>query len=220
MINFLLGRYPQPITRDTTGILNVAPAQVSAGIPSQLLKNRPDIKKAELEVSAAKLDVQVARAEFYPSLNISAGVGLQAFNPSYLYKLPESILFSLAGDLAGPLINRNAIKAEYYNANARQIQAIYNYERSILNGYFEVSTELSNMKNLQQVYELKAKQVDTLTASIDIATDLFKYGRADYLEVLLNQRDALEAKLELIETRLRQYNSVTHIYQALGGGWK
>lgn len=135
-------------------------------------------------------------------------------------KFPESILFSLAGDPAGPLINKNAIKAEYYNANARQIQAIYNYERTILNGYFEVSTELSNLKNLQQVYELKAKQVDTLTASIEIYIELLKYGRADYLEVLLTQRDALEAKLELIETRLHQYNSVTHIYQSLGGGWR
>lgn len=218
-INYLLGRYPQHIDRDSTGILSISPAQIAAGIPSQLLQNRPDIKQAELDLQAAKLDVQVAKAEFYPSFNIVAGLGFQAFNPSYLVKFPESLLFSLAGDLAGPLINKSAIKAEYLNANARQIQAVYNYERTILNAYIEVSTELSNIKNQQQVYDLKSKQVETLTATINISNALFKSARADYLEVLLSQRDALDSKLELIETRLRQFNAVTNIYRALGGGW-
>lgn len=219
-LNYLLGRYPQPIERDKTGLLNLMPSQVTAGIPSQLLSNRPDIKQAELELSAAKLDVKIAKAEFYPQFNISAGLGLQAFNPRYLVKFPESLLFSLAGDVAGPLINKSAIKAEYSSANARQIQAVYNYERTILNAYVEVSTELSNIQNLQQQYGLKAKQVDTLVASVDISTELFKAARADYLEVLLTQRDALDTKLELIETKLKQFNSVTNVYRALGGGWK
>ena len=90
-------------------------------------------------------------------------MGFQAFKPSYLVKFPESMLYSLAGDLAGPLINRNAIKAEFYNANARQLQAMYNYERSILNAYLEVSTQLSKINNLRESYDLKAKEVDALT---------------------------------------------------------
>ena len=98
------------------------PSAVHSGIPSQLLANRPDIKQAELELVAAKLDVKVARAEFYPSLDISAALGFQAFKPSYLFTLPESLLYSLAGDVAAPLINRNAIKAEFKNANARQLK--------------------------------------------------------------------------------------------------
>ncbi|MFT3679375.1 MAG: TolC family protein [Ferruginibacter sp.] len=219
-INFLLGRYPQPIQRDTTTFLTLAPASVATGIPSQLLQNRPDIKQAELELVAAKLDVNVAKAEFYPSFNIAAGVGFQAFNPKYLFTFPESLLFSLAGDVAGPLINKNAIKAEYFNANARQVQAVYNYERSILNAYIEVSTGLSNLKNQQQVYNLKQQQVEALSNSVGIAGELFKSARADYFEVLMTQRDALEEKLELIETKLSQFNTVTNIYRALGGGWK
>jgi len=219
-INFLAGRYPQPIVRDTSGILNKDLTKITSGIPSQLLNNRPDIQQAELELSAAKLDVQVAKAEFYPSFKISAGLGLQAFNPTYIARLPESILFSLAGDVAGPLINKNAIKAEYYSANARQLQAVYNYERTILNAYIEVSTELSNLQNLEEKYNFKSKQVETLVKSVDISNDLFKAARADYLEVLLTQRDALESKLELIETKLHQFNSVTNIYRSLGGGWK
>jgi outer membrane protein, multidrug efflux system len=219
-INMLLGRYPQPIPRDNSDFFALQPAVVSSGIPSQLLANRPDIKQAELELVAAKLDVKVARAEFYPSLNISAGIGLQAFNPSYLVKFPESLLYSLIGDLAGPLINRNAIKAEYSKANAKQLQAIYNYERTILNAYLEVQTQLSKIDNLAKSYDLKSKQVDALTRSIDISNDLYKAARADYFEVLMTQRDALESKLELVETQKERMNAVVNVYRNLGGGWR
>jgi multidrug efflux system outer membrane protein len=219
-INFLLGRYPQVIPRDKANFLTLLPAAVNSGIPSQLLANRPDIKQAELELAASKLDVKVARAEFYPSFGISAVVGLQAFKPSYLVKLPESLLYSLVGDLAGPLINRNAIKAEFNTATARQVQAMYNYERTILNAYLEVSNQLSNISNLEKSYDLKSKQVDALSNSISIANDLFLSARADYFEVLMTQRDALESKLELIETKKAQLNAVVSIYRDLGGGWK
>ncbi|SIN76524.1 TolC family protein [Chitinophaga niabensis] len=219
-INFLLGRFPQEIARDKSSFLTTLPAAVRTGIPSQLLANRPDIKQAEQQLEAAKLDVKVARAEFYPSFGISAALGFQAFKPSYLVKFPESVLYSLAGDLVGPLINRHAIKAEFFNANARQLQAMYNYERTILNAYLEVATQLSNISNLGSSYDLKSKQVDALTRSIDISNDLFKSARADYLEVLMTQRDALEAKLELIETKQQQMNAVVNVYRELGGGWK
>lgn len=219
-INFLLGRYPQEIKRDHTDFLTLLPSAVNSGIPSQLLANRPDIKQAELELAAAKLDVKVARAEFYPSLGISASYGLQAFKPSYLFKFPESVLYSLAGDIAAPLINRNAIKAEFNNANARQLQALYNYDRTILNAYLEVSNQLSNIDNLEKSYTLKSKQVDALNRSIEVANDLFKSARADYFEVLMTQRDALESKLELIETKKAQLNAAVHVYRDLGGGWK
>lgn len=219
-INFLLGRYPQEIPREKTNFLAVIPSMVNSGIPSQLLANRPDIKQSELDLAAAKLDVKVARAEFYPSFGISAALGFQAFNPTYLFRMPESLLYSIAGDIAGPLINRNAIKAEFLNANARQVQAMFNYERTILNAYIEVSTQLSNISNLEKSYDLKSQQVDALTRSIDISGDLFKNARADYLEVLMTQRDALEAKLELIETKKEQMSAVVKVYRGLGGGWR
>ncbi|MDR7371307.1 TolC family protein [Flavobacterium aquidurense] len=219
-INFLLGRYPQEIKRTNSNFLALLPASVSSGIPSQLLMNRPDVKQAELELVAAKLDVKVARAEFYPSLDISAAFGVQAFKPSYLFTFPESILYSLAGDLAAPLINRNAIKAEFSSANARQLQALYNYDKTVLNAYLEVSNQLSKIDNLQKSYDLKSQQVGALNTSIDISNDLFKSARVDYFEVLMTQRDALESKLELIDTKKEQLNAAVHVYRDLGGGWK
>jgi len=196
------------------------PATVQAGVPAQLLVNRPDIRRAEQELLATKLDVKVAKARFYPTLGISAGIGLQAFNPAYLLKAPESLILSLAGELAGPLINKNAIIAAYNSANARQIQAVYNYERAILNAYIEVANQLSRIKNFEKSYEVKAKEVQALTQSVAISNTLFNSARADYMEVLLTQRDAQESRFDLVETRKQQLNAMISLYRALGGGWK
>jgi len=219
-INFLVGRYPQPVMRNSATFNDLVPDSIRVGIPSQLLENRPDVRRAEQELAASKLDVQVAKARFYPSLGISAGIGYQAFNPAYLLKTPESIIMSLAGDLAAPLINKNAIVATYNSANARQIQAVYNYERTVLNAYIEVANQLSNISNLEKSYGVKSKEVQALTQSIDISTTLFNSARADYMEVLLTQRDAVQARFELVETKMQQMNAMVTIYRALGGGWK
>lgn len=219
-INFLVGRYPQPVKRSKTELGTLVPDNVYAGVPAQLLENRPDIKQAELELAAADLDVKVAKARFYPSLGISAGVGFQAFNPSHLITTPESLIYSIVGDLSAPLINRNAIKADYKSANAKQIQAVFEYEQTVLNAYIEVANQLSKIGNLEKSYGLKAKEVEALTQSIDISNDLFRSARADYMEVLLTQRDALESRFDLVETQMQQLNAFVKMYQALGGGWK
>ena len=218
-INFLVGRFPQPVVRNSTAFSTLPTGDIHAGIPSQMLQNRPDVRQAEQELSATKMDVKATKANFYPNLTITAALGLDAFNPKYLVKLPESILYNIVGGLMAPLINRNAIKAEYYSANSKQIQAVYNYERTILRAHIEVTNQLSNINNLEKSYELKAKQVEALTRSVEISTGLFKSARADYMEVLLTQRDALDSKFELIETKKLQMNAKVNIYQALGGGW-
>lgn len=219
-INALLGRYPQPIVRTKENFMSTIPATVYTGIPSQLLANRPDIKQAELELKASKLDVEAARKEFYPSLEISATLGLEAFKPSYLVKMPESIAYNLVGELAGPLINKSAIKANFQTADAKQIQALYEYDKTILNAYLDVANLMSKIKNIDQYYQLKSQETKALDQSIDIANQLFRNSRADYLEVLLNQRDALDAKMELIEAKQKQLSTVVDIYKSLGGGWK
>ncbi|WP_336733385.1 TolC family protein [Chryseobacterium sp. VD8] len=219
-INALCGRFPQPIVRSKGDFMAMIPQTVYTGIPSQLLANRPDIKQAELELKSSKLDVEAARKEFYPSLEISATLGLEAFKPSYLVKLPESMAASLVGELAGPLINKSAIKANFQTADARQIQALYEYDKTILNAYLDVANLMSKVKNIDQYYKLKSEETQALEKSIDIANQLFKNSRADYLEVLLNQRDALDAKMELVEAKQKQLSTVVDIYKSLGGGWK
>ncbi|MFN3664704.1 MAG: TolC family protein, partial [Sediminibacterium sp.] len=191
---------------------------MQTGVPAQLLVNRPDIRQAELDIAAAKLDVQVARANFYPSFSLQAGLGFQAFNPLYLIR-PASIIYNLAGDMMAPLVNKNAITATYYNANAQQTQAIFKYQQTILNAYTEVLNQIAKAANFKTSYTLKAKEVDILLQSVGISNNLFNSARADYMEVLLTQREALESKMQLIEIRMKQLSAKVNIYKALGGGW-
>ncbi|GAA5507605.1 efflux transporter outer membrane subunit [Novipirellula caenicola] len=217
-INFLLGRYPQPVQRSSVEYIDLNLHSLSAGVPAQLLRNRSDIRQAEREVAAAGLDVKVARARFYPSLNLSAGVGYRAFDAGYLFSTPESLIYNVAGDLVAPLINKKAIKAAYRSANAQQLQAVYDYQRTVLNAYTEVVNQLTKVDNYAKSIEIKKQQLESLEASVDSATKLFQNARAEYMEVLLAQRDMMEAKMVLIETKQEQLAATVNAYQALGGG--
>jgi outer membrane protein, multidrug efflux system len=219
-INFLVGRFPQPIARNPEEFKEPLPDDIQTGLPSQLLENRPDLRQAELELEAAKLDVKSARAAFYPALSIEAGAGYRSFNAEHLVATPESLVYNVAGNLTAPLLNRAAINAQYRSANARQLQAVYNYEKTLLQAFTDVANRLSKIANLKQRYDFRAKQVDALAQSVEVSKLLFQSARADYMEVLLTRRDSLDAELELIETKLRQFEALVDIYQALGGGWR
>ena len=218
-LNFLTGRFPAPVVRNDASFYNFVFDSIAAGVPSQLLENRPDIRQAEQELAAAKLDVKVAKAAFFPSLRLSASAGFQAFNPVAWFH-PESILAGVLADLMAPLINRNAIKAQYMSSRSKQVQAVYKYEQTILNGFTEVQNQLAAIDNFSKGYTTKANEVDILTQSVSISENLFKSARADYMEVLLTQREALDSKMELIEIKQKQLNAEINIYKALGGGWR
>jgi NodT family efflux transporter outer membrane factor (OMF) lipoprotein len=218
-LNFLVGRFPQPIPRNALLFNQVQLDSIYAGVPLQLLENRTDIRQAEHKLSAAKLDVKVARASFYPTIRLSASIGFEAFNPAVWFN-PQSLFYSIFGGLMAPLINRNEIVANYRSSYAKQLGAVYNYERTVLNAYIEVDNQLSATRNYTSSYNLKTKEVDILTTSVDISINLFNSARADYMEVLLTQREALKSRMELIEIKLKQLNSKVFLYKALGGGWQ
>lgn len=219
-INLLVGRFPQPVARSSAGFVERTPKAVASGLPVDLLENRPDVRRAELELAAAKLDVEVAKARFYPSLSIEAGVGIEAFDPKHLVLFPESIIYNAVASIFAPLLNRNALTAGYFSANAEQWKAVYEYERTIRKAYMEAANQLAMIDNLDKKYALKAKQVALLESSIEVSNVLFSAARADYMEVLMTRRDALESQMELIETKQRQLSAVVNMYQALGGGWR
>ncbi|MFO0879037.1 MAG: TolC family protein [Gemmataceae bacterium] len=217
-INFLVNRYPQPVKRATQGFFDVTINSLSLGLPAQLLQNRPDIRQAERELEAAGLDVKVARAHFFPRLDLTGGIGYEAFNPKYLFNTPESLVYNVAGNLTAPVINFKAIQAEYQTANARQLECVYNYQRVILNAFTEVVNRISMVENYRKSIEIKKQQLKALDDSVDIATKLFLNARAEYMDVLFSQRDLLEATTVLIDTKKQQLSAVVNTYQALGGG--
>lgn len=219
-INFLLGRYPQPIERAKNRFFEAGPPVILSGIPSQLLSNRPDIREAELQVEASKFDLKAAKAAFYPNFNITASLGFQAFNPEFLFTSPASLAYSLAGTLVAPIINMKSLEAAFNTAQANQLSAMYRYQKTILNAYVEVANQLSSIKSLQQISTLKKQQSEALKQSVESSSELYKAARASYLEVLIAQQSALQSNLELINVTKRQRMVTITIYKALGGGWK
>lgn len=220
MLNFLLGHFPQPIRRQKESLFSAVPQQIATGIPSQLLQNRPDIREAELQLQATKSDLAAAKAAFFPSLTLSAGIGFQAFDPQFLFLSPSSIVYNALGGLVAPLINWSGLEAQFNTAKAAQVQAMVNYQRSIVNGYVEVVNELSGIHNLRQIDSLKLQQSAVLKESVDIATELYKSAKATYLEILIAQQASLQAQFEVISIKKRQRTALVHLYKALGGGWR
>jgi NodT family efflux transporter outer membrane factor (OMF) lipoprotein len=216
-INFLVNRFPQPVERVSAGFFDLKIHTLSMGVPADLMQNRPDIRQAERELAATGLDVQVARAKFFPQIAITGSIGYEAFNPRYLFK-PEALAANLAGNLVAPLINKKAIKAEYMSANAKQLEAIYNYQRVVLNAFTEVINRLSMVENYTRSIDIKKEQLKSLEASVTAASNLFQNARAEYIEVLFAQRDLMEARMVLIETKRQQLAAIVNAYQALGGG--
>jgi NodT family efflux transporter outer membrane factor (OMF) lipoprotein len=216
-INFLAGRFPQRVERPPVDFLDLNLHALAVGLPAQILRNRPDIRQAEQELAAAGLDVKAARAEFFPSLALTSTVGYEAFNPRYLFN-PEAFVANVAGNLVQPLVNRLAIRALYGTASAKQLQAVYNYQRVILDAFTEVVNRVSMAENYRRSVELKKQQMQALQAAVTAASNLWRAARAEYIEVLLAQRDLRDARMILIDTKRQQLAAVIGAYQALGGG--
>lgn len=218
-INFLLGRFPQTIERKKETLFEEIPQQISSGVPSQLISYRPDIREAEYQVQASKFDLKVAKAAFFPNINIAAGLGFQSFNPQFILN-PASSGYNAASGLFAPLVNMNGLKMQFNTAKGKQLSAMYNYQKTILNSHVEVANELSRIQNMKDILSYKKEQNDLLTLSVETSTELYKSAKASYLEVLLAQQNSLQTQLELISINKRQRIATVNIYKALGGGWR
>ena len=184
------------------------------------MHNRPDIRAAELAVAAARLDVKAARAAFYPHLRISAELGYEAFDPRFLLRTPASLVASVVGGLVAPLVNRRGITGAYRAASATQVEAMVRYQGTVLRGFLDVATGLSAMQQSEEIVRHRQERKDALADTVDAANELFRAGKATYLEVLLAQQKTLEAELNLIDAMRDHHLVAIRLYKALGGGWR
>ena len=188
-------------------------------IPVNLVLNRPDLKQAMQELEASKLMSKAARASFLPSIGINSSYGREAFKAHLLGSTPESVFYRIAGELLSPLFNFNELKAQLAIANAHQEQAYLEYQKTSLKAFLEVSTQLWNVENLKEQLALQKDQVTALEQANTISNVLFKAARADYLEVLLTQRESLEAQNQWLDSQKQLINANIALYKAIGGGW-
>jgi NodT family efflux transporter outer membrane factor (OMF) lipoprotein len=219
-LNFLLGRYSQKINRKDTIEITDLPDVLKIGVPSELLKNRPDVQMAEKEWIASKAELKSAKANFYPSININASYGLNAFNSALLFNTPASIAYILVGSITNPLLNRQQIMAAYKLAFTQKNEAFLNYQKTLLKSVEEVNTALSSYKNYEKAAQFKQEEVKTMKEAVIISNELFLTGFANYMEVLMTRQSRLESELELTQARKELFISSINLYKALGGGWK
>lgn len=218
-LNFLTGRISGPIARDTSISRLKLPQALEAGVPSQLLLNRPDIRQAEFELQAMNADIKAVRTAFYPSLTLSPYIGYNAFNAALLFN-PASLAYGIVGGLTTPIFNRRKIKANYQRTVAEGREALYSYRKTVLTGFQEVVNSLNSIENYNQMYEHKLEAVKALNNAVAVANDLYLVGRASYLEVITAQRNVLDAELELANTKKNIFIGAINLYRSVGGGWK
>ncbi len=218
-LNFLLGRFAQAIRRDSVFLQKPVPQQVMAGLSSQVLLRRPDIREAEWQLVAAKADVQAARAAFLPSFQLNPYVGLNAFKASLLFNGP-SLAFGVLGSLTAPLFNQKQLQSAYQVSVAQNKEVYYQYRKTILNSFREINTSLQQLENTGEMFVLKQKQVTALQQAVASSQDLYVAGYASYLEVITAQKGVLDAELELNETQKNRFLYLIDVYRELGGGWK
>jgi outer membrane protein, multidrug efflux system len=217
-INMLLSRYPQTIPVDSNWVRQ-RPQLLQTGLPSQLLQHRPDIKIAERELAASRYNVQAAKKAFYPTININATLGLQAFSPATLFNA-QSIAYGLFGGLMAPIFNRSALESEFKTQGALQLQALNNYQQTMITAFGEVQTGMKKLENIQQSVDLKWAEVAVLERAIENARLLYQANRASYLEVLTAQQSLLQARLELVQQQKIQWQETAGLFKSIGGGWQ
>ncbi|WP_339903722.1 efflux transporter outer membrane subunit [uncultured Cyclobacterium sp.] len=219
-LNFIIGRFPQPIERASSLLEIKLPYGMEAGLPADMLLRRPDIRQAEHELRASNFNVEAARKEFLPSLSLTPYVGLNDKSLPAALEMPGGLTIGILGGLTAPIFAQNRIRAGYDQSIASNKIALYNYQKSILDGYQEVSGKLQRVGNLRNIYSLRDEETAVLLNAVSTANELFRGGYATYLEVITAQSRVLEAELDKTNTRIEMFLTVVDLYRALGGGWK
>lgn len=214
----LLNEPPHSIKRDQLENQRTNTA-LKIGVPADLLANRPDVRQAEFALMQAFELTNIAKANFYPSLTISAGAGLQSIDIKNWLNI-NSIFANIAGGLLEPIVNHRQIKTAYEVAQSQKQQALLRYEQILLTAGNDVSNALYDYQTQDSIIDLQRKQYISLKTAVTYSEVLLNNGMANYLEVLTARQNALSTQLNLVDARFEKSASIIQLYQALGGGWR
>lgn len=219
-MNVLLGRFAQtPVPRGLPLRLQIMSGSITSGVPADLLTRRPDIRQAEMELSASKANVIAARKAFFPSIILTPHLGFNSFKLPLLFN-GSSIASGLLGSLTQPIFNQYQLKTNYAVANAEQNIAFNNFRQKVLEAYQEVLSYLKGIEHYKKIVALNQAEAQYLTDAVDISNDLYLSGYASYLEVITAQKGVLESELNRTASQNKLLQATLDLYRSLGGGWK
>ncbi len=214
----MLGRKPGRIVRSSIASQKV-PANLSHGVPAQMLARRPDVNQAELEFRSAFELTNAARASFYPSVTLSTGlIGYSTTNGLSQFFKPENLFANIVGGMTQPLFARKQLLTQLKVAKSDQQIALLNFEKTVLTAGQEVSDVLDTYESSVKKNADRGIQVESLTKAVSYTQELLKAGEVTYLEVLSAQQGLLEAQLNQVSDKLQQLQASSDLYRALGGG--
>lgn len=217
-LDLLLGRAPGPINR--ARLDDQQPnTLLLTGLPSQLLKNRPDVQQAEYTFKTAFENTNVAKAYFYPSFTITSSGGFSNLTLKDFFI--NSIFYNIAAGLTQPIFNQGINKARLKTARAKQEEAMYQYQQTVLTAGAEVSNALYAYQSAKDKDDARIKQIAALVRSVDYTQQLLRYSSAtNYTDVLTSEQSLLSAQLNGVTDKLQQLQATVNLYRALGGGWR
>ncbi len=213
-LNFLVGRPPQPVLRDGASLL---PPEVPAGLPSQLLERRPDVRQAEDYLVAANAGVGAAKASFFPALSLTGLFG--NVSPELGEIFSNGKTYSVEASFVGPIFAAGRIKKNYDAAKARYEEAKVQYEAAVTNSLSDVSRALYDRQKLVETKRERERTVNAYREATRLANVRYDSGLSAYFEVLDAQTQLFPAEIALSQTQRNQLIAVVNVYRALGGGW-
>lgn len=216
-LSVLLGRAPQPIERGRPLAEIAAPALPAAGVPSQLLRRRPDIAQGEAQIAASDASLAAARAQLLPSLRLTGSIG--SLESSLLHGDPIRV-WSVGGSVLAPLFNAGRLRAGVRASAARRDQAVLGYQKTVLTAFAEVEDAMAAITHLREQREQAVQQQQALAEALRIAHNRYNEGYASYLEELDAQRNLFNAELTALQLQGDALTAEVNLYKALGGGWE
>lgn len=199
-------------------VSNITSQQIfSAGLPSELLRYRPDVLEAEYSLKAAGANIEVARASYFPSISLASSVGVSSGSLDDLFK-SGSVGWSFGPSISVPIFDAGRLDANYDVAKIEREQTLANYERSIQTAFREVSDVLATRATLGDQLAAQYRLQDNFEQTYQIADARFKAGIANYLDVLDAQRSLFSTQQGILDLELQKIISQVELYQVLGGG--
>jgi multidrug efflux system outer membrane protein len=215
----LLGRNPGPIPRGMTNYAVLLPPDVPAGIPSQLLERRPDVREAEQLAHAANADVGESVGEFFPKIGLTALLGRVSPELS-AFSLGTANAWGIGAETTGPIFEGGLLVGRYRQAKAARDEATLQFRQTALFAFRDVSEALVTRQRLAEIRDQQAEEVSQLAQAVKLSTERYLAGKASYYEVLEAQQQLFPAQLNLARTERDQLLAVVALYKALGGGWQ
>jgi NodT family efflux transporter outer membrane factor (OMF) lipoprotein len=215
----LVARPPESVRITGGSLSRISPPRVTPGLPSELLTQRPDIRRQEAQLAAATADVGSARAQFFPSIQLTGAGGYQSSSLASLFQ-PHAAFFNVVGSLTQPIFDGGRILGNFEFTKARQDELLQTYRKTVVQSFADVDNALVSIRQTTEQLRLQREVLAASRRAFQLSEQQLQAGTADIITVLNTQLTLFQAEDSLSQAQLARLLAIVSLYQALGGGWE